>query len=209
MTHPVQCRNGEPAVNVKCYNLRPQCERALQETVSPDRWAQWEALPDAVREQWMERGFNQSQRAFWELLDSRVEDIGDANGFTLTVSAEGRSGGWAVLHGMPDPATWVTMPDAEQMFDIDAAFRSATAELLSLVPTDIATWVSQHSPIGPVGKRQPRWVATFEVEFDGPTTEAEALTRMDAEMLEAVSAPNSLSRSFFTLIDRFAVTEAQ
>jgi hypothetical protein len=84
---------AHPAVNVKFYgSLDPQCVR--------ERFG----VPLKRAEEILQTVFEAHQADFW---DTVLQIAADTFGPGTEVYSEGRSGGWAVVHGLPDdPEEW-------------------------------------------------------------------------------------------------------
>lgn len=113
----VETRSGHPCVNVKVYGSTrsvklPMCLCGSRPADQPDTPIVWEYTDPEFTHAWIEEHSNDSQAdgAFalacesgWETIH---EDAREIFGVHVKVYSEGRSGGWAVVHGLPDIDTW-------------------------------------------------------------------------------------------------------
>ena len=81
-----------PAINVKVYHF-PSVERVVDHF----------GCSEATAEKALEWAFESHQGQFWETAEDEAEY---ALGEGLKVYSEGRSGGWLVVHGLPDLDGW-------------------------------------------------------------------------------------------------------
>lgn len=87
-------RNARPAVNVKVSRCGLDSDALV---------AQFNCTKqDAERA--LQYAFESAQSNFWEQAQERVSELFPHD--KATVYTEGRSGGWLVVHGLPDVSTW-------------------------------------------------------------------------------------------------------
>ena len=96
-----------PAVNVKVYRsmTAKDVAEANDMALGDDRFTlEWieENLDDRDMDTW----FRATCEDGWENLHTDAEEV---FGTGVKVYAEGRSGGWAVVHGLPEVETWDTI----------------------------------------------------------------------------------------------------
>lgn len=106
----VETRGGNPAANVKVYLTIQDAWGVFKREENPDeRFAQW--LGEHVTDEYLDAIFWIVCGFEFEYLKDWAEDRGkEPNplfpGYRVEVWQEGRSGGWAVVHGLPDVETW-------------------------------------------------------------------------------------------------------
>lgn len=112
----VQIRNGKPAINVKIRKGigSAKAEFIESENPSPRFWTFLDAMPDNEihnEHEWcLEIG--------WERLQEIADEIFDT---PVRIYSEGRSGGWAVVHGLDDEEEWTEKDRAQiEQFARDA-----------------------------------------------------------------------------------------
>lgn len=109
-THPRGYGYGMvPAVNVKVYDGPDDVSDADWESIRQAEaggdprftrgWVKAHVNDDAMMDL-----FNDACEGNWELIQSDAEWIFD--GYRVKVHAEGRSGGWAIVGGLPDLDDW-------------------------------------------------------------------------------------------------------
>jgi hypothetical protein len=141
-------RASRPAVNVKVYRSindvkLPIClggSRPASEPETPIRWSYTEPefTADRVRETFSDeeiQGYwDFALEQGWEYLQSIAEDV--FSDYNVKVWSEGRSGGWAVVDGLPDFDSWdVVMLGKWRSFE-----RQAKA-VANGIPEDVMTTI--------------------------------------------------------------------
>jgi hypothetical protein len=114
-------RNGLPALNVKVYRL--------------DKWpnaayltANFYGLEQAEAEGMLAQLWDIAVEGFWQDAPRLARaDLGNA----VTVSSDGRSGGWLVVDGLGDVAEW-TLGDRVRWTQFEQSVRGTIAERSSL-----------------------------------------------------------------------------
>lgn len=100
----VQTRDGLPCVNVKVYAsvTRKVLDAVERDTGMPGfaDWAQAKLDADA----WPEWAWESAIENGWECLETDAEQA--FQGYAVKLHAEGRSGGWCVVKGLPDIDSW-------------------------------------------------------------------------------------------------------
>ena len=98
-------RGSQPAVNVKVRTFDMPIRQVAEDTFPDDveaieAW--WAEEGDAIleRAEWL---FGLACESGWDDLQERAMEIWDSG---VEVYSEGRSGGWAVVKGLPDPEEW-------------------------------------------------------------------------------------------------------
>lgn len=109
----VYTRSGHPAVNVKCRGWWPGSHTdemlrsiAAENGHDPERFAAWwHATEDAddIGERWLQPWWDAVAEDAWEQFQECADDIFPS---AVQVYSEGRSGGWLVVHGLPDIDSW-------------------------------------------------------------------------------------------------------
>ena len=90
-----------PAVNVKCYNGLESVKLEELDGAHPDFTPEWieRCLKDTQVWQW----FDSAREYQWDYLQDVAREIFRGS---VKVWSAGRSGGWAVVEGLPDFASW-------------------------------------------------------------------------------------------------------
>lgn len=89
--HCEHMQSGHPAVNVKVYR-----------TPTTDDVVERFKCSEAQAQRACEYCFNSMQQIFWEEIEPMAQEIFPH----VKVYSEGRSGGWLVVHGLPEVETW-------------------------------------------------------------------------------------------------------
>lgn len=89
--------SARPAVNVKIYDFDAPREHEFYSAA----FTREDAEAMLEREEWL---FGAACESKWEDLQSDAEEIFDH--YDVKVWSEGRSGGWAVVDGLPDVEDW-------------------------------------------------------------------------------------------------------
>jgi hypothetical protein len=98
-----QGHSGEPMVNVKVYDSLADGFRKFLENETPEDGFNLEWIEENVSDDHLEGVFWRVCESGWEQLQSDAEDI---FGPSAKVYSAGRSGGWAVVEGLPDVDEW-------------------------------------------------------------------------------------------------------
>lgn len=85
-------RRGNPAINVKVRNMPRVADVVAQFNCSEEQ-----------AEKALQFAFDSACRLFWEDMPELASEI---FGLNLKVYSEGRSGGWYVVHGLPNIESW-------------------------------------------------------------------------------------------------------
>lgn len=102
-------RPSHPALNIKVGNLWRDVERAADEVCKdngdeePARFKEW--LHDVVwdHDEPFNSAWESARESVWEMIETDAADIFPQS---VKVYSEGRSGGWLVVHGLPDVEKW-------------------------------------------------------------------------------------------------------
>jgi len=89
--HCEHMQSGHPAVNVK-----------VRQTPTTDDVVERFKCSESQAKRACEYCFDSMQQAFWENVESLAQEIFPH----CKVYSEGRSGGWLVVHGLPEVETW-------------------------------------------------------------------------------------------------------
>lgn len=125
-------RPGRPAVNVKVYG-RVDSDKVFEDArlngVDDPRFEPWyrERLED---DSFAEHYFEFACESGWEWLQTDAEDT---FGKGVKVYSEGRSGGWAVVDGLPDFDSWDAVMLAKW-----ARFAKSARITADAIPSDMA-----------------------------------------------------------------------
>jgi hypothetical protein len=112
-------RPGNPAVNVKVYDSissvkLPICLGGSHPAGKPEEF-KWHYTEPEFTADWVEEHltdeeywdyFNMACELGWEELQNIADDIWQDTWHHPKVYSEGRSGGWAVVHNLPDVESW-------------------------------------------------------------------------------------------------------
>lgn len=158
--HSEYGRGGRPAVNVKVY-ARVDSDAAIGaareyegDSLDP-RFEQWyrERLED---DSFAEHYWSFAVESAWEQLQADAEEV---FGPGVKVYSEGRSGGWAVVDGLPDFDTWDAIDLSKW-----ARFSKWARIYADAIPGDMAILASINAFEG--------WLADQARLMTGPTLEA-------------------------------------
>lgn len=131
-------RPSRPAVNVKVHGYWGRVPLPLDlgacdgvpVVTDPAFTHEWvEALPESTLQAAWESCCEQA----WEMLQS---DATELFGKEAKVYSEGRSGGWAVVHGLPDVASWDAL-----MVSKWARFEKYAKAYAADIPRGLLDWV--------------------------------------------------------------------
>lgn len=150
----VQTRDGSPAANVKVYGsvwsiALPQSlgssakigEPMVEHFTHPEFTHAW--IEEHVSDESVEAEFNDVCRYGFDTLQEFADEIWDG----VTVYSAGRSGGWAIVTGLPDIDTWDAVMLAKwSKFE---AFAKACAKdvpyqmLMNIYMNEFETWIDE------------------------------------------------------------------
>jgi hypothetical protein len=111
-------RPGNPAVNVKVYdsirNVKlPICLGGSRPANEPNTPITWSYTEPSFTADWVEENLTDAEYDdYFSMVCSdgfeQLQDLADElwQGYSPKVYAEGRSGGWAVVHNLPDTDSW-------------------------------------------------------------------------------------------------------
>lgn len=136
-------REGRPAVNVKVHNGRHPLPIDLMQTsddggvtfytVTTDPEFTWDWIDENLTDEESNAYFEMVCSEAWERLqEAAVEIFGPG----VKVYSEGRSGGWAVVHGIKDFESWDAIDLGKWQ-----RFEQAARELADDIPYQFATSV--------------------------------------------------------------------
>lgn len=86
-------RPSRPAINIKAHH-----------TPMPSEIAKRFGCSEPIAERAAEFAFNSACHSFFEGAEDYAREI--FSGYSIEVYQEGRSGGWLVIHGLPDFESW-------------------------------------------------------------------------------------------------------
>lgn len=91
-----------PAVNVKVYEGLESVSFPLDDADAPELTLEW--IEEHMSEEDLSWLFGHTCENEWEMIQQDAQTI--FSDYTVTVEAQGRSGGWACVKGLPDIEEW-------------------------------------------------------------------------------------------------------
>lgn len=118
----IETRAGRPAINVKCQHFGMYARDVVEQF----------KCEEATAERALEFWFESACECFWESIGDTITHC--FPGYDVKYYSEGRSGGWLVLHGLPDIESWDAILIArfakfERLVHADIKWRSTREQI--------------------------------------------------------------------------------